>query len=141
MATLVFTNPYLVLDGVNLTGYVRKVTLKGVKAVHEDTANTAGTGVSARTYVGGLKEYGFEPVFNFALGAGLTEATLWAIWNAGTAVGFTCANAGSTAGTANPHYSGSALITDFAGVDGAIGEKGEAQPVFKVTGDIARALA
>lgn len=140
MATLVLTNPYCVIDGVNLTGKIRKLTLKGSMATHVDTANTTGTGVTSETYVAGMKTGAFEPVFNFVLGAGDVERTLWAIWNAGTAVAFTAAAAGSTAGTANPHFGGSVLLTEAPFIDGAHGEKVEYQPVFQVTGPIAATL-
>jgi len=137
MATQVLKNWYTLLNSVNLSAYIRAVSPNLQMAFEEDTAGD----VDSRTYVPTLKNATVSLTFNLELGAGAVEASLWAIFNAGAAVPLVIGPDGSSPGAANPHYSGSVILTAFPPFEGTVGDKGEVTAQFQYTGDVTRAIA
>lgn len=138
MATKVLNNYYLLLNSVNLSAYVRNLSLKLANETGDDTA---GANITAREYAPTIKTGNLTVTFNLELGAGAVEATLWAIYNGNAAVAFSCAVDGSTASASNPVYSGSVILTDFPPFEGEVGTKGEVTVQLPTTGAVTRAIA
>ncbi len=133
--SLTLVNPYVLLDGVDVTAYVKQLTLKGIQLMADDTS---GSGVTAKEYSPTIKDADLSMIFQFVLGAGATEETLWSIYNGGTAVDFIVGAAGSSGGTATPNWSGSCIIREAPFVDGDVGELVSLPVGFQPTGAISR---
>lgn len=133
--SLTLVNPYVLLDGVDLTAYVKELTLKGIQLMSEDTA---GSGVTAKEYTPTIKDSDLSMIFQFVLGAGATEESLWSIYNGGTAVAFTVGASGSSGGTATPNFTGNCIIRDAPFINGKVGDTVDLPVGFQPTGAVGR---
>ena len=134
MAILVFTNPQLVVNGVDLSNHVADVTLDISIASVEMTA----MGATGKAYLAGLYEGKIDATFWQDFAAGSVDATLSAIWTAGTAVAFSLIGSGTTPSSTNPRYSGSMVMSDYPPMSGAVGSGLSTKASFVTTGAITR---
>lgn len=116
MAVFAFTDGTAVINSVNLSDHIRKITLTTSAAQLDTTAMGTG-GYMSR--IGGLKDWSIALDFNQDFAAANVDATLFPLL--GTNTTFTV-KATSAAGSAtNPTYSGSVLIADYKPLDGQVG--------------------
>ena len=116
MAEVVLTNAFVSLNGVDLSGHVRSVTLSYNSEPQDITAMSDTT----RQRIGGLLDWSLSVEFNQDYAANLVDATLFSL------VGTTFAmilrpDAGAVAAT-NPQYTGTVLLESYQPLGGSIGE-------------------
>ena len=135
MAKLVFTNAYVSVAGVDLSDHVHQFTLSEEAAEVESTA----FGVGWRERLGGLKTGSITIGFHQDFATSSVEATIGGLLG-GTVAVIVQAN-GSTAGTANPKYSMTALVTSLQPVGGAVGDLLTSDVTWPTTGTVTKAFA
>lgn len=132
MAVFVLTDAAVTINAVNLSGYVRKATLK---TSAEDKDSTA-MGATYKARAGGLKDWELTLEFNSDFAASQVDATLWPLLGATSTV---TAKATSAANSAtNPQFSGSALLKEYSPIDGAVGDMATATASFAGAGTLSR---
>lgn len=136
MAVLALTNAKVVVNSVDLSDHVRKVTLN-IAAEDLDTTAMSSTGYKSR--IGGLKsgEIGLE--FNEDFAASNVDATLWAAL--GTVVAVTVKAVNTTTSATNPEYQFSVLVTEHVPLDNSVGELAVLGVTWPITGAITRATS
>ncbi len=137
MASIVLQDAYFQLNGVDLSAYVRSLTLTTGKDTPEDTA----MGDTSRSFLSGLKNGTITVEFNEDDAAGAVSATLWSVYTATSPVAWVVKPNGSVTSTTNPAYSGSCIMTDFTPVGGAVGDTGKNDTSLQITGDVTRATS
>lgn len=136
MAVLALTNASVVLNGVDLSAWVKNVELT-VEA--DDLDTTAMSSGAYRSRIGGLKAGTLALTFNQDYAAGAVDATLWSAL--GTVVSFVVKPVAGATSATNPAYSGSVLVTSATPVAGAVGDLAEVGVTFPTTGTVTRAIA
>ena len=137
MAVFVFTNGYVSIGGYNLSAFVKQVTLRTTHDVIETTA----MGATAKTRIAGLADNAMTVEFNqdFAAGTAGVEALIYPLL--GTAAAFEVRPTAAVVGTANPKYTGNALISEWAPIDGSIGELLTTSASWPISGAITKATS
>ena len=134
MAKLVMTNANVTLAGTDITTNVASVTLTISAAEVETTA----MGNTAVTRVGGLQDNSLTLSVHQDFAS--VDALLYPL--IGSTTSFIVKPNGSSAGTANPSYSGTVLIAgDYSPVNGAVGELATFDLTLPISGTVARATA
>ena len=133
---VVFTNAAFKINGVDISSYIKSVTLNLSSAMLDNTT----MGATAITRVAALKDgdMSVQPNQDFTTNATI-DGTLWSIFNANVD---TCAeirptNACSSAN--NPIYFGNFLLDKYTPLSGNVGTLLMAPFTFKATGAISRA--
>ena len=134
MAATVLTDAVFTINSVDLSHYVRKVTLE-VSVKEEDVTAMGGNGYTAK--VAGLKDYTVTVDFNQDFTAGAVDATLWPLF-AQTAP-FTLKPTSSAVSTTNPQYSGTVLVSKYVPLDGSVGAVSTTSIPFSAAGPLSRA--
>lgn len=135
MAVYVFLDADVTINGVNLSGKVRKATLK-IKADDKDNT-TFGVG-GYRSSLGGLKDTDLALDFNQDFAAAQVDATLFPLIGAVTTVTVKATSAANSA--TNPQYSQSMLLKEYTPIGGGVGDTGDAQASFVGAGTLSRLL-
>lgn len=136
MAKLVLKDVQVSIAGTDVTNNVAAVTLTTEAA---EVATTSFGSGGAVTRVSGLVDN--SVTFSIHNQYSTIDALLFPLVGS-TAVPVIIKPAGTAnAGTATPHYSFSALITNWTPVNGAVGELNTADVTFPISGAISRATA
>lgn len=136
MSKLVLRNVAVSINGTDVTDYVAAVTLNTESAEVPTTSFGSGGAV---TRVSGLIDNAVT--FSIHNSYAIVDALLFPLVGS-TAVPVVIRGASTAvAGTANPHYSFSALITNWTPVNGAVGELNTADVTFPISGAITRSTA
>jgi hypothetical protein len=135
MANFVLTDASVVINAVDLSDQVRQVTVSVEADVQENTA----MGDTYRSRLGGLKDWSIEVEFNQDFAASEVDATLWSCL--GTPVTVTAKGTSSAVGTANPSFSGSAILSAYAPLDGSVGDVATTSVTFQGAGTLTRATS
>ena len=132
MAVFVLTDAAVTINAVNLSGLVRKATIKTMVDEKDSTA----MGATYHARLGGLKDWSLDVEFNQDFAAAQADATLFPLLG----VASTCtAKSTSAANSAtNPQYSGSAILNDYAPIDGAVGDLATTKASFVGAGPLTR---
>ena len=136
MAVLVFTNPYLMINAVDLSAYVRSITLNNAYQIHENTAAGA-TGVSR---IAGLQDASMTVTFNQDFASSKVEATIGPLAGAAAFAIIVKPNGSATA-TTNPKFTGNAVLESWPAMSGAVGDNYEITCTFLCAGAWTRATA
>jgi len=134
MPVLASTNPYLAINGVDRSSYVRSV---GLAVEVEELETTAASSSGARSRIGGLRTGTLDVEFNNDFADGLIDDIVWAIL--GTVVTFEYRPVNTGVGVNNPRYSGSVLISSWTPVSQAVGELVTVAVSWPTSGAITRA--
>lgn len=135
MGSIHFNDARLEINSVNVSAYVRSVTLNQSADELDDTA----MGDSYRSRLGGLKDWSIDVEFNQDYAASATDATLSAIAalsNPTTTLKLRPTTAAIS--TTNPEWNGTGLLKDYGAVDGGIGDLLTAKASFSGAGAIDR---
>ena len=137
MAVFVFTNGYVSIGAVDLSSHIRQVTLRTTHDVIETTA----MGATAKTRIAGLADNNMTLEFNqdFAAGTAGVEAVIYPLLATGAA--FEVRPVNTTVGPTNPKYTGSVLISEWAPLDGSIGELATTSVSWPISGAITKATS
>ena len=106
----------MVVNGVTLTGYVKKATIK-TDAIELDPTVMGST---YKAKLGGLKEFHLDIEWVQDFGAALVDATIFPIL--GNVVAFSIKPTSAAGSATNPTYSGSVLVKDYTPLDGTVGD-------------------
>lgn len=134
MASIVLTDCRIELNSVVLSSYCTSVGLSVEADDQEDTA----FGDSWRSRVAGLKDGKLDLEFNSDFAASAVDQTLYPLL--GTSVTFKVRPTTSAISTTNPEYQGSVLITEYAPLDGGVGDLATTKVSFPFAGALTRAV-
>lgn len=135
MAKLVFNNPKITINSVDLTDQIAQVSLDMSFAEVETTA----FGNTAVTRVAGLGDHSFSASFHQDFATGEVEASIYPLLGTTTEVTVKAVN--STTTTTNPLYTFTVLVNQWAPISGAVGELLTADITWPVSGGITKANA
>jgi hypothetical protein len=116
MANLVLTNAYVSINSVNLSSYVKSVTLSYKSEMQDDTA----MGDTARSRIGSLKDWSLSVEFFQDYAGGAVDATLFSI--VGSVVPVEIRGVNTTVSATNPKYTGNAILETYQPVGGSVGD-------------------
>jgi hypothetical protein len=120
---------------VDLSSHITKVTLSTTRAEIETTT----FGNTAKRRVAGLADSSVAIDFNQDFAAASVETTLYPL--IGSTATVVVKPNGTAAGTANPSYTFSALVTEWMPLDAQVGELAAASITWPIDGTIAKATA
>lgn len=134
MAELVFKNPYVTLSGVDLSSYIRAVTINYGAEIHDKT----GGATNSKEKIAGLKDWSVTLELNQDFDAATVDKTLYDLVGAAAATLVINPN-GSTTGATNPQYSGSVLASSYTPLGQSVGQYVTTSITLEGTGDLGRA--
>lgn len=134
MSQLVLTNTRVTINSVDLTSFVTSVTLD----MSVDEVETTAFGSAARTRIGGLQDHSVTIEFQQSYAASSVEATLYPLLGSTTTV--VLLPNGTAAGTTNPRFTFSALVTEWQPISGAVGDLASASVTWPISGTITKAF-
>lgn len=134
MAKLVFLNGYVSINSVDLSDHASEIALE----LSKEQVDVTSMGANAHQRLAGLEDDKLTVTWWQDFAASEIDATLYPIWQGGTAVPFKVAAAGSTISSTNPSYSGSVILADYNPIDGKVGDGLSAKVSFLVSGTVTR---
>lgn len=137
MGTLVLKSASLIVGGVDLTDHIQQVEMNFSKDVLDGTY----MGCNSKAKVIGLGDSKIPVTFLQDYAASKTDATLWGIFNGGSAVVISGKPTSAAASSTNPWYSVSAVLAEYSGISGKVGDLATVSVTFEGTGDVTRATA
>lgn len=132
MAKLVFNNPKITINSVDLTDRIAQVSLDMSFAEVETTA----FGDSAVTRVAGLGDHSFSASFHQDFASSEVEQTIYPLL--GTTTEITVKPVNVTTATDNPLYTFTVLVTEWSPVAGSVGELLTADVTWPVSGSVTK---
>lgn len=135
MARFVLTDVAVLVNSVDLSDHVASVEVSTVF----DEVETTAYGDSGRTRIAGLEDSSISLTFHQDYEAASVDATIAPL--VGGTAPFEIYPAGTTIGATNPKYSGTVLITEWPGLNGAVGDLASVDVTWPVSGVITRATA
>jgi len=116
MASFVLTDASIVINSVNMSSFATSVTVNVEVDEQEDTA----FGDTWRSRLGGLKDFSLDIEFNSDFAASAVDATIWPLIGTTTTVVIK-PTSGAVSAT-NPTFTGTVLVTEYAPLDGSVGD-------------------
>ena len=135
MSNMVLTNAFVSINSVNLSQFVKTVTLSYKSEMQDDTA----MGDSARSRIGSLKDYTLSIEFFQSYAASAVDATLFNI--VGSVVPIEIRGSASAASATNPKYTGNAILETYQPVGGSVGDNLMAPVTMSGVGALTRATS
>jgi hypothetical protein len=135
MANMVLTNAYVLINNVNLSTFVKSVTLSYKSEMQDDTA----MGDTARSRIGSLKDFTLSVEFFQDYAASAVDVTLFNI--VGTVVPIEIRGSSAAASATNPKYIGSAILETYQPVGGSVGDNLMAPVTMSGVGALTRATS
>ena len=135
MANMVLRNAFVSLNAVDLSNLVRQVTLSYSAELQDDTA----MGDTARSRIGGLKDWSMQIEFFQDYAAGKVDATLFSLVGSTFAVEVRPDSAAASA--TNPKYTGTGILESYQPVGGTVGENLMAPVSIQGVGALTRATS
>jgi hypothetical protein len=132
---MVLTNAFVSINSVNLSQFVKTVTLSYKSEMQDDTA----MGDSARSRIGSLKDYTLSIEFFQSYAASAVDATLFNI--VGSVVPIEIRGSASAASATNPKYTGNAILETYQPVGGSVGDNLMAPVTMSGVGALTRATS
>lgn len=121
MGKLVLKDCYIVVNGTNLSDHVDAVTLDLVKDGVETTSFSGG----GRERVAGLKDDTVELTFQSDFAPASVDAVLYPLYDNETEFTIEVRPTSSAVGTANPKYTATCVLFEYAPLDGKVGDLAE----------------
>jgi hypothetical protein len=135
MARLVFTNPSITINSVDLTDRIAQVSIDMSFA----EVTTTAFGDSAVTRVAGLGDHSVSLSFHQDFAATETEATIYPLLGTTTTIVVKPVN--TTTSTTNPQYTFNALVNAWAPVSGSVGDLLTADVTWPISGMVNKTTA
>jgi hypothetical protein len=137
MAKIVIQNPVVTLAGGTVSANVAQCTI-ALEADDVETTNFAGGGWRER--IGGLKSGSVSLDFHQDYTAASIDSVVFPLL--GNSAAITVRPGGTAAaGTANPEYRFTALVTEYSPIDSAVGDLATFSVSWPITGEVTRATA
>lgn len=138
MAAMVLTAAYLAVNGVDISGYCRKVELT-TNVEKKDTTTFAQLGW--KRLLGGLFSGQLAiTLINDMLDDDLDE-DMYTLYAAGVPVTFEVRASNASVGPSNPKYTGKVLIDKWSPVSGGVGDVNEANYSWDTSEAVSRATS
>lgn len=134
MATVVFRNCMLWVNGVDLSDDVESITLNYASEMLDETAH----GDDTRIRKGGLFDWSVEPNFHQDFAASQVDATLFPLVGSTTCFELRPHNTCSTA--INPRYTGIGVLERYTPMGGAVGSLLDAPAVIQSASTLSRLI-
>ena len=135
MASIVLTDAEFNHNSVDLSAYVKSVTINYEVETQDETA----MGDTTRINIGGLKNWSLDlEVINDEAASAVAQ-TLFA--DVGVVRTVLVRPASSAVSTTNPNYTGSAILTSFSPVSGAVGDLNRSPLRYVCAGALSRATS
>ena len=135
MATEVYKNAMLQIGSVNLSAFLRSLTLSYAAESLDETQ----MGDDSRVHKGGLKDWSLDAEFTQDFVSGGVDGTLFGILGCQTCVEFRPKHICST--VINPRFQGTVLVETYPPAGGAVGDLLMATARFTSAGDLSRNTA
>jgi hypothetical protein len=132
---MVLTTAFVSINSVNLSAYVKSVSVSYKSEMQDDTA----MGDTARSRIGSLKDYSLSIEFFQDYAAGAVDATLFGI--VGSVVPIEIRGSSAAASATNPKYTGSAILETYQPVGGSVGDNLMAPVTMSGVGALTRATS
>lgn len=136
MTTVVITDPFVSIDGNDMSAQCTSVELTFEADELDDTAFGSG---GWRTKTAGLKNVQFSVNMKHDFANSAEDDLLFAIWNTGSNVTVIVRQDDGLVGSSNPQYSGSACPTSLPVISGSVGEISQATLSWPGSGTWTRA--
>lgn len=137
MATLVYTDAMLTVNGIDLSDHVKSLTLNYEAEMLDDTVmGTSGT----RSSKPGLKNWSLEVEFTQDFDAGSVDETLFPLIGADSFPVTARAVKALAVSATNPQYSGNAVLENYSPIAGEVGTLGMTSCTFRAGGGAANVL-
>ena len=134
MATVVWTNGYLIVNGVDMSNHCRGVTLTYNAEMIEDTV----FGASARTKKPGYKNWQVSAILEQDFAANSVDATLFPLVGNATAFNVGCRSDAAAQNATNPTYYGNCVLESYQPLQGGVGELLVTNVTFQSAGALTR---
>lgn len=135
MAEMVLTDASVVCNAVNLSAWVRSITLQ----YNADAVEKTAMGDLTRERIGGLKDWSVSIEFNQDYAGGGVDATLFPL--VGSTFTFTGKPTSAAVSATNPSFSGSALLESYQPINGSVGDLNTTSVSLVANGVLTRATA
>lgn len=133
MAVLVLKNAYVMVNEVDLSAYVKSVTVNYSAEIIEDTA----MGATSKSRIAGLKDWSIEVEFMQDYAENKVDATLYPLIGAASfAIHVKPEN--TAISVTNPDFTGNAVLGEYTPVSGSVGELSTFSVTFEGDGDLTR---
>lgn len=135
MATVVYRNSYVWVNGVDLSDHMREVSLTFGAESLDDTA----MGDTTRSHKGGLFDWSLSLVAHQDFSSGELDATLWPL--VGTTTCFEIRPNNSCTTAINPSFSGIATLMTYTPMTGAVGSLLDVPAELQSAGALTRSVS
>lgn len=130
MATLIYTDAYLMVNSVVLSGWLRSLTINYEAEMLDDTVmGTSGT----RSNRPGLKNWSMDAEFLQDFAAGAVDATLFSLVGAAP-FPIEARPTSAAVSATNPKYTGNAVLETYPPLSGEVGVLGSVSASFRSGG-------
>lgn len=136
MAKLVWKNPHLTLNAVDLSDHVKGLTIDYKAEIIDNTCS----GDATRAKLPGLKDWSVTIEFAQDYAASEVDATLFSLVGA-AAVAVAMRPTTDSVGATNPSFAGNVLVESYPPIAGTVGAEGTATVTLQGTGTLARNTA
>ena len=132
MAKLVLTNAYVKIGTVDLSDHIASISL----ATQYDIVETTQFGDTSKRRVAGLADNSVTFEFHQDFQSGSVESVIYPLL--GTAVQCEVKPVDAATSTSNPKYTFSALLGQWAPLNGSVGELTTVNVTWPISGDITK---
>ncbi len=136
MAHLVLTSAVVSVAGADLSDHVRSVNVEYTAEDVDDTDMASG---GTRERLGGLKDYTVTIEFAQDYAASEVDATLFS--NVGALIAWSGRPTDAAISATNPSFNGTALLTSYAPLAGAVGELATTSITLPGSGTLTRSTS
>lgn len=136
MATQVFSDAFVSINGVDLSDHVRSVTLNYSAELVDETA----MGDTTRKRKGGLKDWSLDVEFNQDFAASEVDVTLFTLVGSTFTVIVRADNSDGVSST-NPNYTGTGILESYPPITGGVGDLHTTSITIQSAGTLSRATA
>jgi len=134
MATFVLYDAFVSIAGVTLSDHVRSVTIDAGQNMADDTA----MGDDFVSNAAGLATWSVSVEFLQDYATGEVDATLEPLLGVGNTAALILRPTSSAKGSANPEYTGTAILESYNPIAGSVGDQAMASATFQSASALAR---
>ncbi len=135
MAEIIYKDPYVTINGVNLSSFVKQATIRYGAEILDKTAGAT----NAKKKIAGLTDWSLELEMNQDYDAGAVDATLFPLVGPGIDFPVVVKPNGAVTAVSNPQFSGTGILGNYNPLAGTVGQPVTTPVTIEGSGDLARA--
>ena len=135
MAELVLTDPFISINGADVSDHFTSITLPAEAEVQESTAFGGGW----RTRVGGLKDWSASLDFNQDFDDGEIDSILWPLL--GVRLALVVRPTSAVVSANNPQWTGNCILESYPPLGNSVGELATGSISLQADGELTRATS